>query len=175
MRPVSYSTYIDGWGYYYLHTVLDDHSRSMITSRLYRTYGAEDGVKMLQAALTAVPASQRESLELLADHGVTYTAEGFGLACEKAEIRLIFGSIAHPQTKGKIERWHRTIRGAIEDRVRTAATPEQAQHIIDEYVNHYNHYRPHSSCNGYPPIWRYDRASARKILGQTIPSNSQAS
>ena len=167
--------YIDGWGYYYLHTVLDDHSRYIITSRLYRTYGAEDGVKMLQAALTAVPASQRENLELLADHGVTYTAEGFGLACEKAAIRLIFGSIAHPQTKGKIERWHRTIREAIEDRVRTAATPEQAQSIIDAYVDQYNHYRPHSACNGYPPIWRYDRAAARKILGQAISSNSHAS
>ncbi len=34
---------IEGWGYYYLHTVLDDHSRYIITSRLYRTYGAEDG------------------------------------------------------------------------------------------------------------------------------------
>ena len=75
--------------------------------------------------------------------------------------------------KGKIERWHRTIREAIEERVRLAATPEEAQRIIDAYVDHYNHHRPHSACHGYPPIWRYDRPAARKILGQAIAINYQ--
>lgn len=171
---VSYG-YIDGWGYYSRHTVLDDHSRYIITSRLARTYGAEDGVQMLHAALAAVPAAQREHVELLADHGVTYTAAEFGRACAQAGIRLVLGSVAHPQTKGKMERWHRTIREAIADRVQTAATPEAAQRIIDGYVEHYNHCRPHSSCHGYPPIWRYNRARARQILGHAVPSNSHAS
>lgn len=167
--------YIEGWGYYYLHTVLDDHSRYIITSRLKRTYGADDGVKVLDAALAAVPAAQRAGLELLADHGVTYTADRFRNACETEGIKIIFGSVSHPQTKGKIERWHRTIREAIEDRVRMAATPEEAQRIIDAYVDHYNHHRPHSACHGYPPIWRYDRPAARKILGQAIAINYQES
>jgi putative transposase len=166
--------YIEGWGYYYLHTVLDDHSRYIITSRLYRTYGAEDGVHMLGTALAAVPESQRPNLELLADHGVTYTADRFGQACAEAGIKLVFGSVAHPQTKGKIERWHRTIREAIEERVRYAPTPAEAQRMIDAYVEHYNQYRPHSACQGYPPIWRYDRDQAQKILAVAIPTKSQA-
>ena len=37
----------------------------------------------------------------------------------------------------------------------------------------YNHYRPHSACNGYPPIWHYDRPAARKILGQVFAINYQ--
>jgi putative transposase len=166
--------YLPGWGYYYLHTVLDDHSRYVITSRLYRTYGAADGIRMLQHALAAVPAAQRQGVELLADHGVTYTAREFRAACKQAGIALIFASVAHPQTKGKLERWHRTLRDALGDRVAYAATPSEAQRIIDAYVAHYNHERPHSACGGYPPIWRYDRPRARKILGLASPSDSQS-
>ena len=166
--------YIEGWGYYYLHTVLDDHSRYIITSRLYRTYGAEDGIRMLAEALAAVPAAQRSGVQLLADHGVTYIADRFREACQTAEVALIFASVAHPQTKGKLERWHRTIREALGDRIEHAPTPDSAQGIIDAYVVHYNHQRPHSACNGYPPIWRYDRAQARTILGLPLPSDSQA-
>ena len=166
--------YIEGWGYYYLHTVLDDHSRYIITSRLYRTFGADDGIRMLDEALAAVPAPARTGVQLLADHGVTYIAESFRQACQTAEVDLIFASVAHPQTKGKLERWHRTIREALGDRIRYAPTPESAQRMIDEYVEHYNHQRPHSACHGYPPIWRYDRAHARKILGLPDPSDCQA-
>ena len=166
--------YIEGWGYYYLHTMLDDHSRYVITSRLYRTYGADDGIRMLQEACAAVPAADRGSLQLLADHGVTYMADSFRNACRGAGIHLIFASVAHPQTKGKLERWHRTVREAIEDRIRLAQTPEDAQRIINAYVDHDNHERPHSACSGYPPIWRYNRIKARKILGQALPSNSQS-
>ncbi len=142
--------YIEGWGYYYLHTVLDDPSRYIITSRLYRTYGADDGIQTLQEALAAVPAAQRAGVQLLADHGVTYIADTFRQACQAAEVELIFASVAHPQTKGKRERWHRTLREALGDRVHYAATPQAAQGIIDEYVAHYNHQRPLSACNGYP-------------------------
>ena len=166
--------YIEGWGYYYLHTVLDDHSRYIITSRLYRTYGAEDGIRMLKEACAAVPAAERTGVQLLADHGVTYIAETFRQACKTAKVDLIFASVAHPQTKGKLERWHRTLREALGDRIRYARTPEAAQGIIDEYVEHYNHQRPHSACNGYPPIWRYDRAQARKLLGLPVPNDCQA-
>ncbi|PSR20341.1 MAG: hypothetical protein C7B45_15410, partial [Sulfobacillus acidophilus] len=98
--------YIEGWGYYYLHTILDDHSRYVIRSRFYRTYGAVDGIHLLEEALAAVPAADRVGLQLLADHGVTYTAAAFQQACQEAQIALIFASVAHPQTKGKLERWH---------------------------------------------------------------------
>ncbi len=56
--------YIEGWGYYYLHTILDDHSRYIITSLLYWTYRAADGIRMLDTALAAVPAADREGLQL---------------------------------------------------------------------------------------------------------------
>ncbi len=95
--------YIQGWGFYYLHTVLDDHSRFIVTSRLFRTFGAADGVRMLEHALAAVPAAEREHVQLLADHGVTYTAEPFRQACETAHVALIFASIRHPQTKGYVK------------------------------------------------------------------------
>ncbi len=167
--------YIHGWGYYYLHTVLDDHSRYVVTSRLYRTYGADDGIRMLQEALGVVPAPAREGLQLLADHGITYTAETFRQACSEASIDLIFASVAHPQTKGKLERWHRTIRERLQEAIEAAATPAEAQGIIDAYVAHYNHERPHSACGGYPPIWRYNRAKAREMLGLAVPSDSQTS
>ena len=80
------------------------------------------------------------------------------------QVVLIFASVGHPQTKGKLERWHRTIREALGDQIRYAATPEEAQQIIDAYVTHYNDERPHDACGSYPPIWRYNRTKARQIL-----------
>ncbi len=77
--------YIQGWVYYYLHTVLDDHSRYIITSHLYRTYGAADGIRMLEKTLAAVPAAARPNVQLLADHGVTYMAESFRTSCKTTE------------------------------------------------------------------------------------------
>ena len=147
--------YIEGWGFYYLHTVLDDHSRFVITSQLLRTYGAEDGVRMLQTAVAAVPAAARQNLEILVDHGVTYIADRFQDACQEVPARLIFASVRHPQTKGKLERWHRTIREALEERIRWAPTPQEAQRLIDAWVTHYNEERPHQACGGYPPASRY--------------------
>ncbi len=114
---VSYS-YIQGGGYYYLHIVLDDHSCYVIPSRLYRTYGADDGFRILNTTLAAVPAVQRQVPELFVDHGVTYTVERFGQACTNAGLRLLFASAVHPHSKGKIERWHRAIRDALWDRIR---------------------------------------------------------
>lgn len=157
--------YIEGWGFYYLHTVLDDHSRFIIVSRLYRTYGADDGIRMLNQALAAVPAAARPGVQLLVDHGVTYTAADFQEACENAHVALIFAGVRRPQTKGKIERWHRTARESIQEAIRYAATPQEAQRILDTYVEHYNYERPHSACGGYPPISRYNPTEARKMLG----------
>ena len=72
----------------------------IITSRLYRTYDATDGIRMLETAIAAVPAARRAHLELLVDHGVTYTAKDFRQACQKAQMTLVCASVAHPHTKG---------------------------------------------------------------------------
>lgn len=96
---------------------------------------------------------------------MTYTAELFRAACAEAHIDLIFASVRHPQTKGKLERWHRTIRDALEEAIRHAPIPPEAQRMIDAWVTHYNEVRPHSACSGYPPLWRYRPATARERLG----------
>lgn len=48
---------------------------------------------MLQEALAAV---QRSGVQLLADHGVTYTVEPFRQACANEQVELIFAAVAHP-------------------------------------------------------------------------------
>ncbi len=72
-----------------------------------------------------------------------------------------------------MERWHRSIREALEERIRYAPTPQEAQRMIDAYVQHYNYVRPHSACQGYPPITRYRPAEAQRWLDELSSTKYQ--
>lgn len=107
---------------------------------------------------------------MLIDHGIPwYSANGNGLtwlavALIKQGIKLCFSGLRHPQTQGKVERFHRTLSDSIRHRGRPATLAEW-QYALHDFVSEYNHLRPHEALQMQPPASRY-QPSCRPYLTQ---------
>jgi transposase InsO family protein len=100
---------ITGWGWYYLSTVLDDFSRFIVAWKLCATMKAQDVSDTLDLALAKsgldhVNVGHRP--RLLSDNGSSYISADLAEWLEDKKIEHIRGAPYHPQTQGKIERWH---------------------------------------------------------------------
>jgi putative transposase len=102
---------IIGWGWVYLSTVLDDFSRYIIAWKLCTTMRAEDVTDTLELALTASGCDSARVLhkpKLLSDNGPSYIASELAEWIDANGMSHVRGAPLHPQTQGKIERWHQT-------------------------------------------------------------------
>ncbi len=102
-----------GWGWMYLSTVLDDYSRYVIAWKLCTTMQAEDVTDTLTLALEAsgcASAKVAHKPRLLSDNGPCYIAGDLAKWLGRRNIEHIRGALCHPQTQGKIERWHQTLK-----------------------------------------------------------------
>jgi putative transposase len=107
---------IIGWGWYYLSTILDDFSRFIIAWKLCTTMKTEDVTDTLELALTASGCNQahvRHRLRLLSDNGASYVSGELAEWLDKQHMSHVRGAPYHPQTQGKIERWHQTLKNRI--------------------------------------------------------------
>jgi putative transposase len=107
---------IIGWGWYYLSTILDDFSRYIIAWKLCTTMKAEDVTDTLELALTASGCDQahvRHKPRLLSDNGSSYVSGELAEWLDKQHMSHVRGAPYHPQTQGKIERWHQTLKNRI--------------------------------------------------------------
>jgi transposase InsO family protein len=153
---------IIGWGWFYLSTVLDDYSRYIIAWKLCTTMRAEDVTDTLELALQASGCDQAYVLHkprLLSDNGPSYIAEELANYIEAQKMSHVRGAPFHPQTQGKIERWHQTLKNRI--LLENYFLPGDLKHQIEVFVEHYNHQRYHESLNNVTPADAYfGRANA---------------
>jgi putative transposase len=143
---------ITGWGWYYLSTVLDDFSRYIVTWRLGPTMCASDVTATLDQALTAsgldhINVKQRP--RLLSDNGSSYVADDLARWLEHKGMQHVRGAPYHPQTQGKIERWHQTLKNRI--LLDNYYLPGDLERQIAAFVEHYNHVRYHESIDNLTP------------------------
>lgn len=143
---------VKGWGWYYLSTVLDDFSRFIIAWRLCKTMSASDVSATLQDALeatglTSVKLKQRP--RLLSDNGPCYISSELKDWLGEKQMPHSRGRPYHPQTQGKIERMHRTLKDRI--LLNNHYLPEELERDIDAFVTHYNTRRAHESLNNLTP------------------------
>jgi len=143
---------ITGWGWYYLSTVLDDFSRYIVAWKLCPTMCADDVTATLELALSAsgldhVTVAHRP--RLLSDNGSSYVAGGLAKWLEDKGMEHVRGAPYHPQTQGKIERWHQTLKNRI--LLENYYLPGDLEQQIDAFVEHYNHVRYHESLNNLTP------------------------
>lgn len=141
-----------GWGWFYLSTILDDFSRYIIAWKLCTTMKVEDVTDTLDLALAA-SGCDRVRVEhrprLLSDNGPCYVASDLGEWLEKYEIEQVHGAPGHPQTQGKIERWHQTLKNRI--LLENYFFKEDLEAQIAAFVEHYNHRRYHESLENLTP------------------------
>ncbi len=155
-----------GWGWFYLSTILDDYSRYIISWKLCRTMKAGDVTDTLELALQASGCDQVHVVHkprLLSDNGSSYVSGDLAEWLEDKGMSHTRGAPYHPQTQGKIERWHQTLKNRI--LLENYFLPGDLKGHIEAFVDHYNHQRYHESLNNVTPSDVYF-GRAQAILNQ---------
>jgi len=137
-----------GWGWFYLSTILDDYSRYIIAWKLCTTMQTSDVTDTLELALQASGCDQvnvRHRPRLLSDNGPSYISSELAEWLDGNSMDHVRGAPYHPQTQGKIERWHQTLKNRI--LLENYFLPGDLEAYIEAFVDHYNHRRYHESLN----------------------------
>ena len=151
--------------------VIDDHSRLFLASEAFQTVKAKDVVDVFHSAaeLHGLPAC------LLSDNGAVFTATPRkGKVLLQAELERLGISFKnsrpyHPQTCGKVERLHQTLKRYL-DAQRPAETLTELQGQLDRFVHYYNDIRPHRALDGRTPLQAYStRLKARPAGASDAP------
>lgn len=146
---------IGGWCYPL--SVLDDHSRfavGLLGLPNQRGVGVHDSL---------VQTFERYGVPdgMLMDHGTPWwsNTNGYGLTWVSVKlirqgIRLHYSGVRHPQTQGKVERFHRTLKERIYFKGKPT-TRSGWDHALSDFVQEYNHVRPHEALGMNTPASRY--------------------
>jgi len=143
---------ITGWGWYYLSTILDDYSRYIVGWKLCATMKAQDVTDTLDLALAKSGLDQvnvGHRPRLLSDNGASYISGDLAEWLDDKKIEHIRGAPYHPQTQGKIERWHQTLKNRI--LLNNYYLPRELEEQISAFVENYNNKRLHESLNNLTP------------------------
>ena len=135
---------------------LDDHSRYLFSATVHQPVSGEDVVAVFLAVIDhhGAPAST------LTDNGSVYTSRftggrnAFEYLLPLLGVRQKNGSPGHPQTQGKIERFHQTQKRWLNARP-TPRTIAELQRQLHTFREHYNEQRPHRGLNRATPGQAY--------------------
>jgi len=138
-----------GWGWYYLSTILDDHSRYIIHWELCKTMTAADVERSVEKALNMAGLQNGQRPKLLSDNGACYIASELKEYLKTKRIISIHGRVSHPQTQGKIERYHRSMKNVV--KLDNYYCPDELIDALTRFVNYYNNERYHESLDNVTP------------------------
>ena len=152
---------------YEVLNIIDDHSRLCVASRAMKVVKATDVVRVLHhaGATWGYPAS------FLTDNGLIFSTGRRHQVAGATEQALFSLGIAakharpyHPQTCGKVERFHQTMKKflAAQERIETK---KQLQRALDRFVVYYNEIRPHRGVGRRTPMSVY---LAREKAGPSL-------
>ena len=158
----------------YLIGFMDDYSRYMVGSGLYRSQRAEYVLQVYETAVEQYGVPR----EMLTDNGRQYTnwrgKTRFEKRMKRDGVHHFRSAPHHPKTLGKIERFWKSLK----DEFLSAAsfeTFEEAQERVAFWVKYYNHRRPHQGIDGACPAERFYKIHKRlgEVMDQKIEENIQ--
>jgi transposase InsO family protein len=161
-----------GGRYAYLIGFIDDYSRYMVGLELYRSQMADQVLEVYRRAIGEYGVPK----EMLTDRGRQYTnwrgSTRFERELGKERVRHIKSQAHHPMTLGKIERFWKTIYEEYLVRAQFGSF-EEARERIRQWVQYYNHKRPHQGIGGLCPADRYFeiQGELKKTMEQGIADN----
>jgi putative transposase len=159
-----------GWGWFYLSTILDDYSRYIVSWKLRTSMSADDVKVTLDDALEKTGIDKvkvRHRPRLLSDNGPCYISKDLAEYLEEKEMTHTRGRPYHPQTQGKIERYHRTMKNVV--KLQNYFQSEVLERELERFVNYYNNERVHESLDNVTPADVYhgrhhEIQTARQLL-----------
>jgi transposase InsO family protein len=138
--------------FYSLCTLLDGYSRAVVHWEIRAAMREVDVEILVQRAREQVPGARPR---ILSDNGPQFIARDFKAFLRIAGMTHVRTSPYYPQSNGKIERWHRTLK-ATAIRPRAPASLAEAQAVVAQFVAHYNTVRLHSAIGYVTPQDKLD-------------------
>jgi len=135
---------------------LDDHSRFLLSCTAHRKITSPTVVQAFLAAGDQHGFPQSS----LTDNGLVFTSRmqrgmnSYELLLQRMGIEQKNSRPNHPQTQGKIERFHQTLKKWLLARAKPK-TLQELQALLDEFSDVYNNHRPHRSLQGKTPAQAY--------------------
>jgi hypothetical protein len=133
--------------FYFLCSVLDGYSRFIVHWEIRDKMEEIDVETIIQRARERFPGV---TPRIISDNGPQFIAKDFKEFIRIAGMTHVRTSPYYPQSNGKIERWHKTLKGDC-IRVKVPLSLEDARQIVTDYVHHYNQVRLHSAIGYVTP------------------------
>jgi putative transposase len=147
----------------YLASLMDDASRLIAHSAFCPGETALD----IEGVLKQAVLKRGLPKKLVIDNGAAYRAASLQGICARLEIRLIYCRPYAPEGKGKLERWHRTVRDAFLSELDLARVRDLADlnARLWAWVEAIYHRRAHSALEGLTPLerWQQDLVQVRPL------------
>jgi putative transposase len=133
--------------FYFLCSILDGYSRFLVHWEIHQTMGENVVETIIQRAREKYP-NQRP--RIITDNGPQFIAKDFKEFIRICGMTHVKTSPYYPQSNGKIERFHRTLKGDC-IRTRVPLSLADARRLVTGYVAHYNETRLHSAIGYLAP------------------------
>lgn len=133
--------------FYYLCSLLDGYSRFIVHWEIRESMTEKDIEITIQRALEN---NQGAKPKIISDNGPQFVAKDFKEFIRVQGMRHVRTSPYYPQSNGKIERWHQSIKREC-IRKNIPLSKEDAERLIANYVERYNNERLHASIGYIAP------------------------
>jgi hypothetical protein len=133
--------------FYFMATVLDGYSRSVVHWDIREHMEEKDIEIILQCAREKFPGV---TPRIISDNGPQFIAKDFKHFVRLCGMKHVRTSPYYPQSNGKIERYHRTIKSTC-IRAASPLTLDDAKRAVEKFVHDYNHVRLHSAIGYVTP------------------------
>jgi transposase InsO family protein len=154
-------------------TVLDDHSRFSLMLKAC----TDERRETVQEHLVAAFRVHGLPLAILSDNGAPWGTCGqespsgytrLGVWLLRLGVRLVHSRVCHPQTVGKDERFHRTLKlEVLAHHPEGFLEPADCQRVFDTWQRVYNFERPHQALGLHVPAERYERSE--RVYPEALP------
>lgn len=147
--------------FYFLATVMDGYSRAILSYHLKPHMTEDDAQICIQKAREKYP---NQTPRIISDNGPQYVSKDFKAFINMCDMTHVRTSPYYPQSNGKLERWHRTLK---QEALRPSCPLdlEDAERIISKYIDDYNNIRLHSAIGYVPPMLKLE-GKEQELLGQ---------
>ena len=141
--------HVKGWGWYYLISVLDDFSRKIVSWQLRSSMMGEDFIEVIEQACENAKVKENNMPNLVSDRGPALISNELKDYLEYKGMHHILASPYHPQTNGKIERYHKSLKEVVKRHIYDC--PNILKGEIGKFISNYNKARYHESLGNVTP------------------------